>query len=121
MATDTWPTTNDMPQYFMYSGYAQRRQSNIIRSPMGYGPAKVRRRTTAAIEVVNASSVLTTAQKDDLVTFYETTLTDGSEAFNHPNNPIDGTTVEMRFTAPIQWSRKGPNSWLAVMNLEILP
>lgn len=105
----------------MYQGYAQRRQSNIIRSPMGYGPAKVRRRTTAAIEVVNASLTLTDAQKDDLVTFYETTLVDGSARFDHPNNPIDGTTVEMRFTAPIQWSKKGLNVWMAVMNLEILP
>ncbi len=121
MATDTWPTTNSMPQTFMYRGYAQRRQSNIIRSSMGYGPAKVRRRTTAAIEVVNASLILTDAQKSDLVTFYETTLTDGSEAFNHPNNPLDDTTVEMRFTAPIQWSKQGPNAWMAVMNLEILP
>lgn len=120
MAADTWPTTNNMPQSFMYQGYSQRHQSDVIRSPMGYGPAKTRRRTTAAIDVVTASLILTTAQKSDLVTFYETTLTSGSERFNHVD-PLNGGTVEMRFTAPIQWSRRGPGAWLAVMNIEILP
>ena len=96
---------------------------------MGYGPAKVRRRTTAAIQPVNASLTLTGPEKDLLRNFYEVTTGGGSLRFNWidflTNPDADQTEpanlVEYRFTAPIQWSSRGPDVWLAVMNLEILP
>ena len=127
MAAIDWPT--GLPTAPTHQGYAQREQTNTVRSQMGYGPAKVRRRTTAAIQPVNASLTLTGTQKDLLRTFYETTTEGGTVRFNwidfltdpdgDPTDPAD--QVEMRFTAPIQWSSRGPDKWLAVMNLEILP
>ena len=130
MAAIDWPAT--LPQIPTHQGYAQREQTNVIRSQMGYGPAKVRRRTTAAIQPVNASMVLTGAEKDILRAFYTNSDSDpvpgtagGSLRFNWNDFLTDaeaGTNlVEMRFTAPIQWSSRGPDIWLAVMNLEILP
>jgi len=123
MASIDWPET--LPQVPMHQGYAQREQTAIIRSQMGYGPAKVRRRTTAAIQPVNASMVLSGAEKDALKTFYTTTAEGGTLRFNWIDflNDADAVAndVEYRFTAPIQWSSRGPDKWLAVMNLEILP
>jgi hypothetical protein len=114
----TWPGT--LPQLPMHQGFSQRKQSNVIRSPMGYGPAKSRRRTTAAIQVFTASMILTEAQKDTLVSFYDSDAGEGSISFSWVD-PLMGTNESLRFTAPIQWSSKGPEVWLAVMNLEILP
>jgi hypothetical protein len=118
-----WPST--LPQAPLHQGYAQREQSAVIRSQMGYGPAKVRRLTTAAIQPVNASMVLNDTQKQTLKVFYTTTTKGGAIRFNWINflDDPDGAVndTEFRFTSPIQWSSRGPNLWLAVMNLEILP
>jgi hypothetical protein len=124
MASIDWPAL-PFPQVPMHQGYAQREQSAVIRSQMGYGPAKMRRRTTAAIQPVNASMVLNDTNKATLITFYTATTEGGSVRFNWIDflNDPDAITndVEYRFTSPIQWSSRGPNLWLAVMNLEILP
>lgn len=127
MAAIDWPAT--LPQVPTHQGYAQREQTNVVRSPMGYGPAKVRRRSTGAIQPVNASMTLTGAEKDILRAFYEDASPAGVEGGSLRFNWIDFLTdpdavvndVEFRFTAPIQWSSRGPDKWLAVMNLEILP
>ena len=124
MAAVDWPAA-PFPQVPKVQGYAQREQTAVIRSSMGYGPAKVRRRTTAAIQPVNASLTLSGADKNTLVAFYETGTEGGTLPFNWKNFLEDpdggGADVEYRFTAPIQWSSQGPDIWLAVMNLEILP
>ena len=123
MAAIDWPA--GLPQKPTHQGYAQREQTNVARSQMGYGPAKVRRRTTAAIQPVNASLTLTGSEKDLLRDFYETDTEGGTVRFNWVDfltDPDGGVNdVEYRFTSPIQWSSRGPDKWLAVMNLEILP
>jgi len=124
MASIDWPAA-PFPQVPTHQGYAQREQTAVIRSQMGYGPAKVRRRTTAAIQPVNASMTLNDTDKATLQTFYTGTTAGGTLRFNwidflkDPDAPANN--VEYRFTSPIQWSSRGPNIWLAVMNLEILP
>ena len=120
MATETWPSTPGFPQVPLFQGFAQSEKTATIRSPMGYGPAKVRRRTTAAIQPVNISLMLSSADKDTLITFYDVTVRGGSERFNWIDH-LKGGAVEYRFTAPIQWSPRSCDLWLAVMNFEILP
>ena len=118
MATETWPIT--LPQVPLYQGFAQTEKTATIRSPMGYGPAKVRRRTTAAIQPVNASLMLSTTEKDTLLNFYDVTVRGGSDRFNWIDH-LTGATVEYRFTAPIQWFPRSCDLWMALLNLEILP
>ena len=115
----SWPAS-PFPQEPLMQGFAQREQTPNIRSPMGYGPAKVRRRTTAAIDPVNGSLVLDDAEKDTLIFFYDTTLLGGTQPFDWVDH-LNGGAASYRFTAPIQWSPRGPDLWLAVMNFEILP
>jgi hypothetical protein len=123
MAAADWPV--DLPQAPLHAGYAQREQTATLRSPMGYGPAKVRRRTQAAIQPVNASLVLTAAQRDSLLNFYGSILEGGTLRFNWSDPLTDAGSgandLEFRFTAPIQWSSRGPDLYLAVLNLEVLP
>ena len=115
----SWPSP-PFPQVLLVQGFAQREQTATIRSPMGYGPAKVRRRTTAAIDPVNGSLVLVGADKDTLIAFYDTTLLGGTQPFDYQDF-LNGGPASYRFTSPIQWSPRGPDLWLAVMNFEILP
>lgn len=117
MATDTWPGTLPDP---LMRGFSQRRQSNVLRSQMGYGPAKVRRRSSAAISPVTNTIVLTGALVTTLETFHNTTLKDGTIRFNWTNQLTDAT-VEFRFTSPPQYAPAGPDLWNVALNLEILP
>ena len=122
MAADTWPA--GLPQYLRLQGYAQQRVNDTIRSPMGYGPDKVRRRTTGVIQNVPGSLILTNAQKNTLQTFYITTLTGGSERFNwidflSGDSPLPA--VEYRFIQPPTYTSAGNGTWFAVLALELLP
>ena len=102
MSIPAWPS--ELPQNILAQGYKGGLPNNLLRQPMGVGPAKVRRRGTVAVEPVNGNILVTSAGLAILITFYETTLLDGSLRFSWVQ-PEDGTTaVEMRFTEPPSWS-----------------
>ena len=118
MASIDWPVSLDCP---LYQGFSQREQSNVIRSPMGYGPAKVRRRTTASIEVVTLTLHLTSTDVLTLEGFYKNTTEAGSLRFNYENHLTETEPVEARFTAPPNYRPLAPDMWRAEINMEILP
>ena len=118
MASINWPAS--LPTQPLHQGYAQRRQSAVIRSKNGYGPAKVRRRVSSAIEPMNASFRLNRTDMLALRTFYNTTTAEGVLPFNF-TDPLSAATVDLRFTAPIQYSSSGPDLFLCVCNFEVLP
>ena len=113
-----WPTT--LPQYLRLQGYAQTRVNDTIRSTMGYGPDKVRRRTTGTIENIQGTLVLTDAQLAILLNFYEDILTSGSEKLYWYNFQTGETEVAYRFLTPPTYSNIG-KFWTVVMSLELLP
>jgi len=114
----TWHSA--LPQVPFNQGYIQAQDgNNVLRSQMGYGPPKVRRRTTASLQDMPITMPLTEAQRDALIVFYETTLEGGVLPFDW-TDPLTGSTVEFQFSAPIAWSK--PNGiWMAQMQLKILP
>jgi len=114
----TWPST--LPQSAQIKAYSQSANDNVIRSTMGYGPAKLRRRTTTIIQTVNIVLTMTDTQKDTLITFYGTTLSDGTLEFDWTDH-LNSGTVSYRFTAPIMWSSYGGDLWNATLALEIVP
>jgi len=114
----TWPST--LPQSVELKAYSQSNDDQVIRSTMGYGPAKLRRRTTTVIQMVAFSLTLTDAQKDALITFYDTTLTGGTAEFDWTDH-LNGGTVSYRFKAPVQWTSLGNGRWNATMSMEIVP
>jgi hypothetical protein len=114
-----WPVAN-LPDYLLEDAASGSFGDNRLRSKMDVGPAKMRRRSTAAPDTFTGSQKLTSAQLGYLETFYKTTLTDGSLPFTW-KHPRTRSTVDMRFLSPPTWSPSGGDYWLVNYSLEILP
>ena len=97
MASIDWPST--LPQKFEQDGYSEDLADNTIRSEVDVGPAKVRKRYTAGVDVVSGKMHLTADQVDTLKTFYRTDTEGGSLKFNF-DHPTENKTMECRFTKP---------------------
>jgi len=118
MATDTWPST--LPAAPSPQGFRELVPESTIRSQMDVGPAKLRRRTTGNVRLFAMTFELTLAQIAILETFFTTTLTGGSEAYNF-DHPRTGVTGEYRFLEPPIYSNSGGDLWVASCRLELLP
>ena len=115
-----WPAS--LPQGLMV-GTGDQRQPAALRSEMDSGPAKQRRRFTAAIRNLSVPIILTNTQRATFDTFFITTLLEGVLPFDWVD-PKDGSTVEYRFTAPVEFSLLSGGAerlWRGTLNLEILP
>lgn len=112
-----WPST--LPKALRLSGLSNSLPNQTIRSQMDIGPAKVRRRTTAAIEPISGSIVLTEAQTETLDLFFLSTLKGGALSFNwtHPRKLV---TVEMRMVSPPKYD-PADGLFIATLDLEVLP
>jgi len=90
MSIPAWPS--ELPQNILAQGYKGGLPNNLLRQPMGVGPAKVRRRGTVAVEPVTGNILCTPTELAALITFYETTLLDGSLRFRWVD-PLTGDTT----------------------------
>ena len=117
-----WPPTLPQKQFL---GLRDERQSGRLRTSMDTGPAKQRRRFTAATRNIGVPIVLDGAQRQTFDTFFITTLEEGVLSFDW-EDPVDDTTISMRFISfpPFELISGGipdERMWQAVMTLEILP
>ena len=113
----TWPAT--LPQIPLRAGYGETFPDTAIRTEMGVGPAKIRRRISHNVRPLSVAFILTSAQVDILDEFYQTTTLGGALAFDH-EHPRTGTAAELRFTGPPQISVVG-GDYLAEFGIEVLP
>lgn len=116
----TWPAT--LPQQPLMKGAQEQFQSTTITTEMDVGPAKKRRRFTAAVEPWKGLNMLLTAtQVTTFKTFYETTLLGGSLTFTFPN-PRTGSSETFRFSgdAPTLSQASG-DLYLTSFELEKMP
>lgn len=115
----SWPAT--LPQYVEVPGYRERPGANVIRSPMDAGPAKQRRRGTAAPETLRVRLVLTKAQRATFVAFHREDLEDGALAFDwfHPvtRDPCVMRIVEGNYDL----AAAGGKFFALELALEVLP
>ncbi|HBA86023.1 MAG TPA: hypothetical protein DCZ95_18210 [Verrucomicrobia bacterium] len=120
MASITWPAT--LPQEMMTEGYSQSAADVAMRTEMGAGPAKVRRRYSAGPKPVKGKIFVTAAQLVTFKTFCTTTAIGGTLRFNW-HDPDDGTTAaEMRFVSPPSWAPSdNEDNWEVNLDLEIMP
>lgn len=119
MSVPVWPVT--LPQILLVSGYQEGARDNNLRSAMDSGPAKVRRRATAAVRPVKGKLVMTAAQLEIFKSFYADDLLDGSLRFSWTEPTDSGTAAEMRFKEAPAWSAVDPGVYEVNMSLEILP
>jgi hypothetical protein len=108
-----WPPT--LPQTALQNGYGDTQRDNVLRSPMGYGPAKTRRQVTTVIRDGTRAFVLTDAQKATLDAFYES---DGALVWTWD----EGAGVQnYRFRAAPRYRPVSCDQWSAAVQVEIVP
>ena len=112
----TWPLSN----HVLVDGYSETPPKNSIRSEMGEGPPKTRRKSIAAPRPISVQKHLTTSQVEILDVFHETTLVNGTLAFDwiHPRTE---SVVEMMFVETPVYESLGGSAWMVTMKLEIQP
>lgn len=114
----TWPTS--LPARPLVRGLTEGFPNIALRTEMDHGPAKMRRRFTAAVRPFTASMVLSAAQVTALETFYVTTLEGGTAAFTF-THPRTGAAGSFRFTAPPTVQAYSPGFYDVALNLELMP
>lgn len=114
----SWPAT--LPQQVLRDGLGETLPDTALRTSMDVGPAKLRRRSSAAVRPISAAVNLSTSQAADLETFYVSTLEGGTLPFDMAD-PRTGTTYSFRFTSPPGLSPLGATIWRASLALERLP
>ena len=117
MAAIDWPVS--LPAAPLRAGNQQVLQDSVIRSSMGYGPAKLRRRTTAQIKQQPINLVLDATERGILENFYINTLGQ-TQAFNYVD-PVSGSTVDARFLSAPTYRELNCDQWACTMALEFLP
>lgn len=88
----TWPTS--LPQKTLATTYNEAPQSQVLRSSMDSGPAKTRRRFTAATMTVPFECHLTLDQIPTFEAFYSDDIAAGALPFDIPH-PRTGATVSV--------------------------
>jgi len=89
-----WPSS--LPQSFLIGSIQIRRQKQAIHSPTDVGPGISRRRSSAYSEFFTGAMIMTQAQYNTLVAFYDDTLHGGTLPFDWVH-PLTGAAVSMKF------------------------
>lgn len=118
MAVPTWPA--GLPQYFIVRGYAEGLPDNVLRSESDIGPAKTRRRSSAAPWPVSGTILATQAQYETFRAFVANDLAAGALPFNLPNQRATSGTWLVRLTEAVDVSFAAPYYEIA-LSLEVLP
>lgn len=92
----------------------------LVRTQMEVGPAKQRRRQTAAAEAQDVPIQLTDAQRTTLESFFVTTLEGGALTFDY-TDITTGLTASFRFRGPPLLRSIAPGWWAGVLPLEVMP
>lgn len=114
-----YPTS--LPPLHVISSFAATEADNVIRTAMDTGPAKVRRRSTAApLHWRMGHPAYTKVQLATFLQFYREDTAHGALPFGM-EDPLSGGVIACRFAAPPQWSARGADLFSISVDLEILP
>ena len=112
----TWPLSG----YVLVDGYSEKPPDNTLRTEMGTGPPKARRRSTAAPRPFKLRKYVTTSEIAILDTFYTDTLYDGALQFDW-QHPRTLSACSFRFTEQPSYEALGGTSWIVSLSLELMP
>lgn len=126
-----WPASLPQNQFL---NLTDQRQDARVRTKMDAGPAKMRRRFTAAVRTVVAPILLDGTQRQAFDSFWINDTQEGSLSFSW-SDPATDANVNFRFVAPPAWklevggapgvpagsATSGARLWRAHLHLEILP
>ena len=113
----TWPES--LPQSPLLDGWQETLPDNTLRTEMEQGPAKLRRRSTAASGRMNAQFLLSASDCTVLDDFYASTLAGGVKVFRmiHPRR---AETISCRFAAPPEYAAVNGGYCRARITLEVM-
>ncbi len=121
-----WPATLPAPQA---NSYKETPQSNLLRTEMAAGPAKVRLKSTWAGRLLDVTWIFNDEQLDTFITFHDDTLLFGIKAFTafpKPRSGLDTATLyPVRFVTTsggytLTYSDNF-QAWQVTAQLEVLP
>jgi hypothetical protein len=108
-----------LPLEALAQPYEETDQDPTIRTAMDAGPAKVRRRYTAAVELLELSYYVADADLPVVLTWYRGELQYGAVAFVLPH-PRTREAVLARLIGPPRRLR-ADGRWLVSLSVEVLP
>lgn len=114
-----WPSTLPAP---LTENYGVDATDTTVRTDMDSGPARVRRRFTAAPDMLTATWRLSEAQMAIFRTFFEDDIDHGAAWFDMPvkdGRTEGGETQEVRFSAPWRASYIGGYGWTISATIEV--
>jgi len=120
MAVPVWPAT--LPQCPLLNGWDETPQPSVTSFIPEVGPPKARRRSTAKVWISSVTYRMSNAQILTFLTFYETTLEDGSLPFSW-DHPITNVIYNWQFDPQNRprIARIGPKFQSVSFNLLRLP
>lgn len=122
MSSIVWPVS--LPQELRIADHAATFPSGAIRTQMDAGPAKVRKRFTAAPVPHSGSLLVTGTQLQTLWDFFTDSLQMGAEEFEWVD-PRTGDAAMVRFTEPPRTAPRAPrgssNYWRVDLSIEVMP
>lgn len=113
-----WPAT--LPASPLCDAYKETMPSTTIRTDMDQGPAKVRRRSTAAVRRLMLSFIFDTVQINTLESFIEGDLAGGSLSFGFVH-PRTGNNIVCRFRQMPEYASLNGVFFKTAIDLEVLP
>jgi hypothetical protein len=113
----TWPDT--LPSNPLIAGLQYQPASNATAIPVEAGELLTRRRFTGEMAQISAVMTLTTAQAQDLLSFYRDTLGE-VDTFDW-TDPLSGDTVEMIFNGAPSFQPISTTHWNAAFTLFTKP
>jgi hypothetical protein len=119
MPNAVWPSS--LPQFVEIDGYDETLPDALLRTRMDAGPAKQRRRFTAAPRSLAAvTDLMTAAQGATFEAFFETTLQMGALPFDWAH-PRTQATKTFRFREPPKAIARPGGRVQYRLSLEIMP
>lgn len=112
-----WPGT--LPTKPLQDGFSEGFPTNIIRTDMEIGPAKVRKRQTVGIRPFEVKYIFDGTELNTFRTFFNTTLQFGALSFDW-FDPQSGAGVTARFINPPVIQSEG-SLFSVTASIEILP
>lgn len=118
----TWRDTS-LPLAFDRDSFDHALQDGVLKTSMEVGPPKRRRRVTASVEPLSGTMRLSTAQWQELDTFYNDTVQQAAEFdFPNPDDPDDpGEDIIVVFDGPPRRKYRAPGVWTVSLRFEVQP
>ena len=114
-----WPET--LPQAFLLDSYRSARPQTVLRSKPEAGPAITRRRFSKGVTPFGGEMMMSKAQRNALVVFFDETLEGGALAFRFPAQDGSADTWDVRFTAEPEEGWVSATHWRVSLAMERLP